>query len=438
MASGLIQRYAAVSGKPVQDVERTWRAIKRSFRADGRKREYDGCVKKLRESLGLKPGAGRRAYLNGSTQVKILAETPDYALVQVENLDLLESVDLKFLLWSSNGIMTVPFSHLAHRRGGPLFEMGMTVSGAPNAFPITRTATPATTTRPATVPGPTGNPVNDLNGIVNFRGRKAVVVTKDAAKAHIRFLDTNEETDVNLSELKPDAQTTSPPAPTAPPAVPGATTEAVRHIWTSIDPALTEERKRWVFEAIVQLEYGIAYLPGKLREDITQLPGRAIDTQLSKTLDPDSDFGYGKEEEKRVADFKFHDDDWKLIFGLRGKDSEAERTAAAANPLPEVPGEKEGGEEREGTPAAKNIPPASEGEVHNMLRHMRAARENFQLGARGSWEGEERGPVIKLNEEIAKLKKFEQAHSPEQPSPPPRSTLEKNIERATEWSTLVD
>jgi hypothetical protein len=394
-------------------------------------------VKKLRESLGLKPGAGRKAYLNGSTQVRILSETPDYALIQVENLDLLESVDLKFLLWGSNGIMTVPFGHLAHRRGGPLFEMGMTVSGAPNAFPITRTATPATTTRPATVPGPTGNPANDLNGIVNFRGRKAVVVTKDAAKAHIRFLDTNEETDVNLSELKPDASTTSPPAPTAP-GTPGATTEAIRHIWTSIDPTLSEGRKRWAFEAIVAMEYGIAYLPERLREDITQLPGRAVDTQLSKTLDPDSDFDYGQEKEKRVADFKFNDDDWKLIFGLRGKDNEAERSAAAANPLPEVPGEKEGGEEREGTPAAKNIPPASEGEVHNMLRHMRAARENFSLGARGDWVEGERGPVIKLSEELAKLKTFEQAHSGEKAAPPPRSILEKNIERATEWSNLID
>ena len=414
MSSGLIVRYAAVSGKPVREIEKRWRNIKRSFTENGRKREYDSCVKKLRESLGLKPGAARTAYLNGTTEVKILAETPDYALVSVDNLDLLENVDLKFLLWGSNGIMTVPFTQLAHKRGGPLFEMGMTVSGAPNAFPITKIPTPATTTRPAAVPGPTGNPANDLNGIVNFRGRKAVVVTKDASKAHVRFLDTNEETDVNLSELKPDVTTTS---------------EAIRKIWVSIEPSLSESAKLRVFEAIVQMEYSIAYLPEKLREDITQLPGRSVDTVLRKTLDPGSDY----EKEKRFDDFKFTEDDWRLIFGAKeGGDAEEEK-AAEDNPIPEAPDKEEGGEEREGTPAAKDIPPASDKQVHNMLRHMQASRENFERGARGPWSGE--GPVIRLNEELSKLEKFELGTSKPVVA---KSILEKNVERAGEWSKLVD
>jgi hypothetical protein len=422
MSSGLIQRYAAVSGKPVTEVERSWRHIKRTFKANGRKREYDSCVKKLRENLGLKPGAGRVAYLNGVTPVKILAETPDYALVQIEDLDLMENVDLKFLLWGSNGIMTAPFSHLSHRRGGPpLVEMGMTVSGAPNAFPITTTPTPATTTRPAAIPGPTGNPVDTLNGIVNFRGRKAVVVTKDASKAHVRFLDTNEETDVNLSELKPDAQTTS---------------EAIRKIWTSIEPSLTKAAKLRVFEAIVQMEYAIAYLPGKLREDITQLPGRAVDTVLHKTLDPDAD--ENSKKEKHPGDFEFTDDDWRLVFGtLSGENDNAEREAADNNPLPEPPDEEEGGDERTGVPAAKDIPPASDQQVHNMLRHMQASRENFQSGARGSWSGD--GPVIRLNEELTKLAEFEAvATGSKKPLNEVKSVLEKNMERATAWSNLVD
>lgn len=416
MSSGLIVRYAAVSGKPVREIEKRWRNIKRSFTENGRKREYDSCVKKLRESLGLKPGAARTAYLNGTTEVKILAETPDYALVSIENLDLLENVDLKFLLWGSNGIMTVPFTQLAHKRGGPLFEMGMTVSGAPNAFPITKTPTPATTTRPAAIPGPTGNPTDTLNGIVNYRGRKAVVVTKDASKAHVRFLDTNEEIDVNLSELKPDATTTS---------------EAIRKIWVSIEPSLNESAKLRVFEAIVAMEYSIAYLPDKLREDITQLPGRSVDGQLSKTLDPDSDENY--EKEKRADDFKFTEDDWKLIFGVQAGGGEAEeKEAAEDNPLPEAPDEEEGGEEREGTPAAKDIPPASDKQVHNMLRHMQASRENFERGARGPWSGD--GPVIRLNEELSKLEKFESEGKPVVG----KSVIEKNLERAGEWSKLVD
>jgi hypothetical protein len=84
MSSGLINRYAQVSKKPLLEVEKEWRTIKREHRENGRKKDYDSCIKTLRERLGLKLSEGRQAYLRGDAPVEILAEATDFALIKEE------------------------------------------------------------------------------------------------------------------------------------------------------------------------------------------------------------------------------------------------------------------------------------------------------------------------------------------------------------------
>src|ERR1700758_965211 len=164
MASGLINRYAAVSKKPLLEVEKVWRTIKREHRESGRKKDYDSCIKTLRERLGLKPSEGRQAYLRGDALVEILAETPEFALIQVDDIGAVEDSGLKKLLFASKGIMTVPFEHLTNEPGGePLTEITTGLS-APT-YADTAPTTSLTPPRPA-APGAAPVTSDPLMGVV--------------------------------------------------------------------------------------------------------------------------------------------------------------------------------------------------------------------------------------------------------------------------------
>jgi hypothetical protein len=264
-----------------------------------------------------------------------------------------------------------------------------------------QTATPARTTKPGAPPGTTSFQ-SSLQGLVTYRGRRAVVITRDNVKAHIRYLDQQGgEEDVTTSELQPDK----------------TPMESIRKIWTSIDDTISETAKRRVFEAILMLEYSIAYLPDGLREDIEGLP-KAIDGINLKNVNDEPKTP--QRSDKRQKNFIFDTSDWELIFNVKGDDEKQEDEAAKENPIPDPPTEEEG--EREGEPAEKGIPPASDKEVHGMLRHMKSARENFLQGARGGWESDR--PRISLNEmrEKAEADPFVA-----------ESIMEKNLKRAHQW-----
>ena len=413
MSSGLINRYAQVSKKPLLEVEKEWRTIKREHRESGRKKDYDSCIKTLRERLGLKLSEGRRAYLNGDALVEILAETPEFALIQVEDIGAVEDPGLKKLLFASKGIMTVPFEHLTNGPGGePLTEISTGLS-APS-IPDTQPTTSLTPPRPVT-PAVNTTTADPLMGVVNVQGKKAVIVSRNGNQARVRFLDTKEEANVNISELKPDT-----------------TLESLSAVWRSLDPELAEKKKRRVFAAILKLEHSIAYLPKRLQEELEDMGPQTVaqDNQpMFKKPEDDSPIEDKEEAEKR-GNFEFDLGDWQLIFDMRQRKEADEEGADDRNPMPDPPKEapEEPGEglgNREGEPASKSIPPASDGQVHDMLGRMRAARESYD---------KERGRFSDRPTVSSLLAEAERGME----EGPPKSIMEKNLERADKWSNLID
>jgi hypothetical protein len=414
MSSGLINRYALVSKKPLLEVEKEWRAIKREHRESGRKKDYDSCIKTLRERLGLKLSEGRTAYLRGDAAVEILAETPEFALIQVEDIGAVEDPGLKKLLFASKGIMTVPFEHLTNGPGGePLTEIttGLSAPSMPNTAPTTSLTPPRSVGMAA--PAAAADP---LMGIVNVQGKKAVIVSRNGNRARVRFLDTKEEADVNVSELKPDTSM-----------------ESLAAVWSSLEPELSEKRKRRVFAAILKLEHGVAYLPPRLQEDLEDLapggqPKVSAEPPQPTFAKPKAPAADDEEREKRGG-FEFEPDDWRLIFDTRNRQEKDEENANERNPMPEPPKEApepgEGIAPREGEPASKGIPPASDKTVHDMLGRMRTARESYEA-MKGKFS--DRPKLSSL------LTEAERA----MPEEAPKSIMEKNVERAGKWSRLID
>jgi hypothetical protein len=411
MSSGLINRYALVSNRPLVEVEKEWRTIKREHRESGRKKDYDSCVKTLRERLGLKLSEGRTAYLRGDAAVEILAETPEFALIQVEDIGAVEDPGLKKLLFASKGLMTVSFEHLTNGPGGePLSEVttGLSAASVPDTAPTTSLTPP----RPVT-PGTNTTTGDPLMGIVNVQGKKAIIVSRNGNRARVRFLDTKEEADVNVTELKPDT-----------------TMEALAVVWRSLVPELSEKRKRRVFAAILKLEHSIAYLPKRLQEELENLGPQTVAEPPQPTYSKVEPPAAEEEEAAKQGSFEFEPADWQLIFDLRRRKEADEENADQRNPMPEPPKEPEGGEgmaSREGEPASPNIKPASDREVHGMLRHMKTARESYEA-MRGKFS--DRPKVSSL------LAEAERGLPPE--SEAPKSILEKNLERAGKWSNLID
>jgi hypothetical protein len=415
MSSGLINRYAQVSKKPLQEVEKEWRTIKHEHRESGRKKDYDSCIKTLRERLGLRLAEGRRAYLGGDALVEILAETPEFALIQVEDIGAVEEPGLRKLLFASKGIMTVPFEHLTNGPGGePLTEAttGLSAPSIANTQPTTSLTPP----RPA-APGIGAPATQDpLMGIVVCQGKKAIIVSRNGNQVRVRFLDTKEEANVNVTEIKPDT-----------------TLESLAAVWRSLAPELKEKKKRRVFAAILKLEHGVAYLPKRLQEELENMGPQTVaqDNQpLFKKPEDDSPIEDKEEAEKRGS-FEFDLGDWQLIFDMRKhKDERDEENADERNPMPEPPQEAPeepgaGTGNREGEPASKGIKPASDGDVHDMLGRMRTARESYD---------KERGRFSDRPKVSSLLAEAERGME----EGPPKSIMEKNLERADKWSTLID
>jgi hypothetical protein len=411
MSSGLINRYAQVSKKPLLEVEKEWRAIKREHRESGRKKDYDSCIKTLRERLGLKLSEGRTAYLRGDALVEILAETPEFALVQVEDIGAVEDPGLKKLLFASKGIMTVSFEHLTNGPGGePLTEVttGLSAPTYQDTAPTTSLTPPKPVT---TATGPTTQ--DPLMGVVLVQGKKAVIVSRMGNQARVRFLDTKEEANVNITELKPDT-----------------TVESLAAVWRSLEPGLNEKKKRRVFAAILKLEHSIAYLPRQLQEELENMGPQTVSEPPQPQFKKPEDDSPAVDEEEAVkrGDFEFEPNDWQLIFDMRQR--KEEKSADERNPMPEPPREAPiepgaGSGTREGEPAAKNIKPASNEEVHDMLGRMRTARESYE-SVRSRFS--DRPKLSSL------LTEAERAI----PEGPPKSIMEKNLARASTWSNLID
>jgi hypothetical protein len=80
---------------------------------------------------------------------------------------------------------------------------------------------------------------------------------------------------------------------------------------------------------------------------------------------------------------------------------------------------------REGEPASKEIKPASDSNVHDMLGRMRAARESYES---------QRGKLSDRPKVSSLLAEAERAD----PDEKPRSIMEKNLDRAKSWGNLID
>lgn len=414
MASGLISRYAQVSGKPLLEVEKEWRTIKREFKDSGRKKEYDGCVRQLRERLGIKLTEGRRAYLLGDAAVEILSETPEYALVQVEDIGAVDDPGLRKMLFTSKGVITVQFDHLSNSPGGPPLTEMTTSAAIPMTAPsVTSFSTASVGSHSATASRPAAAPTlghDDLDGIVIFRGRKAVVVSRAGGKARLRFLDTKEETDANETDLQPDSNAM----------------ESIARIWHSLDHQLSDLVKKRMFEAILKLEYSIAYLPEKLREDVEQMAKAVADNVPHGHRD-----NRGIQPEPDKGKFNFDDTDWDLIFKQRqdAEVKELEDREPMPEPPVEAPPESDGGQ-REGPPASKSIKPATDGQVHGLLDQMTAARESYQHLTGKVNLTEVTTLLTPVSDTVAEIKGFRREA--------PKSLIEKNLERAKHWESLFE
>ena len=433
MSSGLINRYSAVSGKSIVEVEKAWRVIKREFTDKGDKKNYNGCIRELRERLGIKINEGRAAFLYGKSLCEVLSETNTWALVQVEDIDTVENSDLRRMLFTSKGIITVPFEQLSNELGGPpLAENSMMApSGSMPSTPATtgsKTSFPVSTQPNTNLPDSLSSK-DWLNGIVTFRGRKAVVISNIAGKARIRFLDTNEEADAAEAELKADPTTSM---------------ESIATIWNSLDSSLNEINKQRMFESILKLEYNIDYLPKKIREDLDMMTKAVSDNEPSKTSETDPEKpGYlhkvtpGDEQAGDVEKLKFDTTDWNLIFDItREPDEQSEEER---EPMPEPPKrpskDEEGTGQREGDPPNKDIKPASDGEVHDMLHRMKATRESYEKGTKlPSWSERTK---VNIDAEAKKVGPLLD-HKNRGASKQPKSIYEKNVERAKSWGNLID
>jgi hypothetical protein len=434
MSSGLINRYSAVSGKPIVEIEKAWRTIKREFTDNGKKKDYNGCIRELRERLGIKLSEGRQAFLYGTASVEVLAETPDWALVQVEDIETVENSDLRRMLFTSKGIITVPFEQLSNEFGGPpLAENSMMAPSASTPSISAAATTGSKTSFPvSTQPNrdlPDSQSSKDyLNGIVNFRGRKAIVISNIAGRARIRFLDTNEEADASEGELKAD--------PTS--------MESIATIWNSLDSSLNEVDKQRMFESILKFEYNIAYLPKKIREDLDLMTKAVSDNKPSKTLETDPEKpGYlhrvtpGDEQAGDVEKLKFDNTDWGLIFDITKEPDE--QSEEEREPMPEPPKrptkDDEGTAQREGEPPNKDIKPASDGEVHDMLHRMKATRESYEKGTKlPSWSERTK---INIDAEAKKVGPLLDSKN-RGISEKPKSVFEKNVERGKKWGDFLD
>jgi hypothetical protein len=253
-------------------------------------------------------------------------------------------------------------------------------------------------------------------GIVLVQGKKAVIVSRTGNQARVRFLDTKEEANVNVTELKPDT-----------------TLESLAAVWRSLEPELKEKRKRRVFAAILKLEHSIAYLPKRLQEELENMGPQTVSAPAQPTFKkPENDSpAVDEEEAAKRGDFEFESDDWRLIFDMRKR--KEEQDVEDRNPMPEPP--KEAPEEpgqglgaREGEPHAKGIPPASEKAVHDMLGHMRTARESYEK-MRGRFSDRP-----KLSSLLAEAERG----LPKEGGEAPKSIMEKNLARAGSWSKLID
>jgi hypothetical protein len=251
-------------------------------------------------------------------------------------------------------------------------------------------------------------------GIVNVQGKRAVVVSRMGNQARVRFLDTKEEANVSVTELKPDT-----------------TLESLAAVWRSLEPQLKERQKRRAFAAILKLEHSIAYLPKRLQEELENMgPQTVSEPPQPQFKKPEDDSpAVDEEEAAKRGDFEFEPDDWRLIFDMRQR--KEEENADDRNPMPEPPREAPeepgaGSGAREGAPVSKGIPPASDEQVHDMLGHMRAARESYE-SARGKFS--DRPKVSSLLAEAERAIPEEEA---------PKSIMEKNLKRAKSWGNLLD
>lgn len=384
MSSGLIKRYADLSQRSIVEVEKEWRTLKREFNDSGRKGEYDAIVKKLRERLGLKMKEGRTAYLNGEAEVEILSETPQYVLVRVKDLNEVADLELRNLLTGFGGGVIVQFEHLSAERGGAsIIEDTTSISMPSTTTSVPSTMTAKTTT--STVPNTPQTGADPLDGVVVYQGRKAVIIARNNNRATIRFLDTKQTSDVDVTALQIDQ-----PNPV----------ESITGIWNSISNKLSEKAKTRVFESILKFEYSLSFLPRQLSEDIRELAKKDGEHTGSEPAD-------GEDKFKDDSKFAFEIGDWQLIYGTSNKKKQEEEDSEERNPIPDFPKNRPqdeelgGSAEIAGPPAEKGIKPASDADANDVLKAMKSAKEaRNKLNKAGSLTG------VNLSEYREDYKKF--------------------------------
>jgi hypothetical protein len=156
-------------------------------------------------------------------------------------------------------------------------------------------------------------------GIVTVQGKKAVIVSRMGNQARVRFLDTREEANVNVTELKPDT-----------------TLESLAAVWRSLEPGLTEKKKRRVFAAILKLEHSIAYLPKRLQEELEDMGPQTVSEPPQPQFDKPEDDSPVEDEEGGKRGFS--SSKWTMeLFSICAAGRTRTKRADDRNPMPEPP-----------------------------------------------------------------------------------------------------
>jgi hypothetical protein len=354
VASPLVNRYADLAKKPLDEVEGFWRAAKKRANESGRKGHWPTVLGFFKESLNLSEADGRLVYFH-EAPAEILAETPSFALIRVLD-DATVDESLKKLVEASKGLITVNYEHLFNQP-----------NKAPIGYPYQREALGETTTSMAVPSAPMvrfGSGRMLVPGLtVKHKGRSAMVCYSGPKETKIQYLNDKgmlmgEEASVPHTELSIKRSSIY---------------EEAESIWTGMDTALTLDQKKVGLREILKLEHRLEHVPEPLIEAVVKSFSATGANKVQTTL-------------------QITDSDWAIVFS---KDEESDEVEAVKdNPLPKKPPEDKPKPDATAAPAPGTASKSttqdsgarepSEAEIRSMISKVREDRRSINLTALSS------------------------------------------------------
>lgn len=342
-----------------------WRHIKKQAANSDRKGDYDKCIVLLREELGLAQDEGRTAWFDGKAKCEVLAETPGFCLIRVENVEDIDDPDFYYVAKYSKGLVSCNYEHLTATKGGaPLgypYQRGLGEEVVPGVEqkPVSG-PTSATNAAPPIKTSPTSNPQQQQRSdIVIYNGKRAVIIDRNGPRVRIQYLDQpyqGKQEDCDATNVKP---------------------EVVEHLvksWKSINKSLTEKQRKYVFGEMVKLDYGVHHLPPSLLQEVMDVVNK--DMELPRLRSHQVSNVPQQQEEKPKVDVnspELDETDWNLLFQ---QTPDEKKKADEENPLPEPPPEEPVQPPEAQAGPANNMPSLGNKDAAKLVNNMRSKKES--------------------------------------------------------------